>query len=776
MDPVHHHEEMVYISIELVGGAADGQTSVATTATPTTSSSSTDCSSSNNVDCSKSNNSSHHASSSASGRSPLVTVERFDQATDDGDEVRLVVSLPADDVDSDAADFAASLLMDHIDQLQNRAVVDSIKISDVKFTPEGLEGLIMFLTMYIPTVKHLSLNNLISAKARSSRGKIDETTMGTLAHAFQSTSLETLNLSRNMLGPYVWRQWMTHSGLKCLILDYVEMDDASFVELNSFLACKDTLEDLHVVLMQPIGVEGLDAANDILKSCTKLKYLRWVYKHGTKSAALPWIGLRQMVEKQQSTAETTSEGARLVSLRMEGARMTERDLGERGLCGALKYLSKLQNLKLRNLGLIDNAVQKIVETLISETLPDLVMLDFSFNSIRSKGVKALAKLVNCPNIIRSLRCLSLIQNKVDNDGFSMLLDTFGTHGHPDLDIRLEGNPFDAGRLVFGYAMSKRQATQERDILRDELDKIKHDLDDARHRLRHTTSGQATVLADYNVLQREKAKAVEERDSLLQAFSIMGMSRRIEENRRLLDRVNALEEMVFSSMPSRDATGNTDSNVKSESLNRVEELIMERTKILSGETPTMINRRNSNSMDTATQDTCSTFASPRRTCSSWSSSTASETMQGSSSMFSMSMHSRSMGSSCHENGSMPYNNLLSTSLSNDSNSGHHYSYSNERNDNRSVCMTPSSRRSGLLRTSSEMMITSPPSRVSPRIGGGMNQSPMSEKVLAMHNSGSSSSSSVRTKSLLPPRRSSCRSQDESPLETYREDPASDRTGR
>lgn len=464
---------------------------------------------------------------------PVVTRKQVDPNAGTG--CRLVLTLPQL-LTAEQASVGTALLLDELEQLGKNAVVEGVKISHLRFTPEGVAGIKMLLTMHAPTLKDVALNHIMN----NSSTREDEMAVTELIHAFQCASLESIDVSKNTLRPFMWKEWMTHSCLKKLALDYVNMEDGVVEELHSFFTFADSIEDLSVVLLKPLGPNGVEAGNSIIRKCKNLKHFRWVYKHGTKTAALPWFGLRSLVqeavdEKRQS----------LFSLHMEGARLSERDLGDRGLCGVLEGLTDLKQLKLRNIGLIDNAVKRVTSALI-KAKPPLIWLDMSYNSIQCAGVATLAELAKSSTIMHSLKRLSLDHNKIDSEGFSKLLEVFGPSGDPELEVRFEGNVFDTGRIAFSFAQSMRKAEAERDALSNERDQAVKELLKAQKHLREITAAQTTILTDFRVVSQDKKQLQEERDSLLKAFAIMGSAKHIEENRRLLDRLGQLEDTVFGS--------------------------------------------------------------------------------------------------------------------------------------------------------------------------------------------------------------------------------------
>jgi Ran GTPase-activating protein (RanGAP) involved in mRNA processing and transport len=450
----------------------------------------------------------------------------------DAKNIKFIVSMPRL-VDAEQANLTADLLFEEIDRLPMIAVVERVTLNGLRFTSEGVAGIIMFLTIHASTVKHVVLNDIFSGVVVA---REDPNALYSLASAFEASKLVSLNLSNNIIGGWIWKNWIQQRELQQLILDHVEMNEASLQALASNFVFGHTLRDLHVVLNNRMRPAALDAANTILKSCTKLGALRWVNK--TEDTKLPWLGLQSM-----AAAMSTNNSGKLSHLVMEGGCLSDEDLSCKGLCGALLVLPSLQTLKLRHVGMRDAAVQRIVAAMRSSR-PQLECLDFSYNAIQSEGAKALVELVHIPRVTKNLTSLVLEKNLIANDGAISVISTFGSKVGAKLDLRLRGNPFDYGKISFELAVSKGSVEVERDVLRKECDRLRAEANDARQNLRKVMAAQTLIVSDMHILQQESERVTEERETLSKAFSVLGKVQQVEERKQMLCRIGKLEEMVL----------------------------------------------------------------------------------------------------------------------------------------------------------------------------------------------------------------------------------------
>lgn len=214
-------------------------------------------------------------------------------------------------------------------------------------------------------------------------------------------------------------------------------------------------------------------------------------------------------------------GASLKHLVLEGPGtpdfMTNRDLQD--LTTTLKEFTRLKTLKLRHLGLVD--LSNICSA-IRTAKPPLEVIDFSYNEITSAGCRRLADLMRVSRIVSKLGLLVMNDNRMETDAARDLLETFGAI------ISLDNNPgVDFTRIVTDLLTVKNGLERERDDLRLQLENRAYEM-----------GGE-----NAEILKRENRRLREERDVLSKAFSVMGVSQQVEEHRRLLDRIQRLEDMV-----------------------------------------------------------------------------------------------------------------------------------------------------------------------------------------------------------------------------------------
>ncbi|KAL7570714.1 hypothetical protein ACA910_017836 [Epithemia clementina (nom. ined.)] len=415
----------------------------------------------------------------------------------------------------------------------------------------------------------------------SSSSDTDAQRVAQIITAFAHSPVTVLDLSRNRIhGSLLWKPWKqqqddqqqqlllqeqqqlqqgrngnngsnnsngngttNNSTLKQLILDSVDMDHKSWITLASTFVWSG-LDDLHVVIDDTLpSDEAVDAAQSILRNCSKLSSLRWIQKQGS-DRPLPWTGLRDMaiaraaaaaaaaangnnalMSSASSVSSTATNkhnpGASLKHLVLEGPGtpdfMTTRDLQD--LTSTLKELTRLKTLKLRHLGLTDLAT---ICSALRTARPPLEVIDFSYNEISSSGCRRLADLMRVSRIANQLIVLVMNDNRIETDAARDLLETFGTA------ITLDNNPgVDFTRIVSDLLTVKTGLERERDDLRLQLE----------------TRAYETGGENAEILKKENRRLREERDLLAKAFSVMGISQQVDEHRRLLDRIQRLEDMV-----------------------------------------------------------------------------------------------------------------------------------------------------------------------------------------------------------------------------------------
>jgi hypothetical protein len=182
--------------------------------------------------------------------------------------LRLIVTLSRK-IDEEQANLTAALLFQNLDRLPETAIIERVKISGLHFTSTSVVGIQGFLSMHAATVKHVSIKDMMRASSsnNNSTGDSDDTddeqqqrqndaeeAFCSLARVFEVSSLETLNLSDNIIGASLWQHWAVHRNLRQLILDYVEINDNSLAEFARHFTFGDHLEELYVVLVLPRAI------------------------------------------------------------------------------------------------------------------------------------------------------------------------------------------------------------------------------------------------------------------------------------------------------------------------------------------------------------------------------------------------------------------------------------------------------------------------------------------------------------------------------------------
>lgn len=448
--------------------------------------------------------------------------------------IRLVVTLPRL-IDEEQANLTAALLFEQIDRLPCGAQVERVKITGLQFTSEGVAGIKGFLSVHAETIKHVSLKDMMKGEYNHKEAEA----FACLAKVFQTSRLETLNLSDNTISASIWKNVSIHTSLRQLILDYVQIDDESLVELQMNFTFSDSLEELYVVLTNSIGPAGLQAANSILKSCRKMTSLRWAVKDAPPDALLPWFGVFDMANEMSDSRGT----AGLMHLVMDGGTITEEEVGNKGLAGALKRFSQLKTVKLRSIGLKDGGVKRLSASLI-HAKPPLEIFDLSRNHIQTIGATVLSKLSDVDNIANHLAVFALDRNHIDAGGARTILEAFGSRGGHKLDIKLDGNPFHYGKVAFNLACRKGQVETEREELRREVEKLRFELQDNNAIFNENTVGKLPVRNDVMMLREEVNTLREEKVALVRAFSVVGTLNQTEDQARLFDRVSQLERKVY----------------------------------------------------------------------------------------------------------------------------------------------------------------------------------------------------------------------------------------
>jgi hypothetical protein len=102
----------------------------------------------------------------------------------DAKNIKFIVSMPHL-VDAEQANLTANLLFTEIDRLPMIAVVERVTLNGLRFTSEGVAGIIMFLTLYASTVKHVVLNDIFSGRVPVAHE--DPHALSSLASAFEAS-------------------------------------------------------------------------------------------------------------------------------------------------------------------------------------------------------------------------------------------------------------------------------------------------------------------------------------------------------------------------------------------------------------------------------------------------------------------------------------------------------------------------------------------------------------------------------------------------------------
>ena len=192
------------------------------------------------------------------------------------------------------------------------------------------------------------------------------------------------------------------------------------------------------------------------------------------------------------------------------------------LCAALQDMPRLRTLKLRSLGITE--IDRLVATL-RNTRPPLEVLDLSYNMLANAS--ALLELSNIPKVNKELRAIVLSHNMIDTKQGRELFSTFSDF---PIDLTLDNNKVDFAALVRTY--------------QDDLRNVERDRDDWRAQAEngsHAPGGVSPeVLSEIAALKAENKRLRDERDVMMRAFTLTGVSRQAEEQRKLLDRVQRLE--------------------------------------------------------------------------------------------------------------------------------------------------------------------------------------------------------------------------------------------
>eukprot|EP00522_Entomoneis_paludosa_P011503 CAMPEP_0172454538 /NCGR_PEP_ID=MMETSP1065-20121228/11499_1 /TAXON_ID=265537 /ORGANISM="Amphiprora paludosa, Strain CCMP125" /LENGTH=754 /DNA_ID=CAMNT_0013206881 /DNA_START=55 /DNA_END=2319 /DNA_ORIENTATION=- len=463
-------------------------------------------------------------------------------------------------MDAPMADHVTSLILDELERLPVPGRVAKIVLSGLKFTDEGALTLQGFLESHAPTIRHVALHNLLVrptlapnanaqlvADAQEEFGLDCDCVLG-IMQAFETAPLAVLDLSRNVLhGKDIWKSWheSQHRSagqmitIKQFILDSVDLDHDSWMGLVETFVWEG-MDDLHIVLEHsPPTDQALQASQDIVKRCLRLSSLRWIQKRGPDQP-LPWTGLRDMTKAVMNSSpnggnsqnnsnnsnnpSNSNVGKRAPLLRhlvLEGPGTPEfcKPHHMTDLAGALECLPRLKTLKLRHLGLTDLASICVA---LRAARPPLEVMDFSYNEVSSAGAHRLGDLMRVTKIASQLQLIVMNDNRIETNVARELLETFHNL------ISLDNNPgVDFCRIITEVMTVQKQLEKERNELRQQLEQRAYE------------SGGANA----EILQKENRRLREERDMLAKAFSIIGISHEVEEHKRLLERIQRIEDVM-----------------------------------------------------------------------------------------------------------------------------------------------------------------------------------------------------------------------------------------
>jgi hypothetical protein len=419
-------------------------------------------------------------------------------------------------IDAECANWAAAHFIEQELDIQP----DRIKVVHVRFRDrDAALSLAAFLSQFAASVVQLSLKDLHTSEDNN---PIDAESLEIILSSLlpNTSSVEVLNLSQNTLPPSIWRHVGHCKCLRKLLLDHVTIEARSMREFATHIpAC--ALEDLYLVFVRSPGEESAMEACDFVAKCTHLLSLRWA------SGTLPWAGLRML----------TTQSLRLHHLILDGSIISVSELGEDGLCGALRQLVQLRTLKLRDVGLRDNGV-KVVVAALKSARPPLEWLELNGNQI--EDASCIADLAQVEKIINVLDVVSLARNPISSDSARVLMEAFGPI--VEVDLRLDSHQIDFQQIAL-------------DILRrDSIDVDTKQKAQYENTIQTLTAENATMSEEIRKLQTECKNLKMERSTLIQAFSIMGVSRQVEEHQRMMESIARIEERFGLSRHGSERSG------------------------------------------------------------------------------------------------------------------------------------------------------------------------------------------------------------------------------
>jgi hypothetical protein len=476
---------------------------------------------------------------------------------------KLQVLLPTV-MDLEIATNTADMLLSSIENISNNVTVDRVELVNLRFTPQGISSLKMFLAIQATSVKHLVLNNVIGDDGPPNDDDDDddddgiisktdqEQAFSSLGLAFQESRLETLDLGSNVLDSYIWKSFSSQTQLQSLFLEDVKMDDESFEVLDMHLAKKMQTGILSRLCISNNSVttteKAAQAGNNILYRCTHLRAIRWLNKNATQGStcSLPCRGINELAQKAARLS------TQLRHLELEGANeLPDEEFDVNGLCGGLKLLHRLHHLKLRNMSITPHQATQLVLALKTGRIP-LRNLDLSQNKLGDQGAVILGQLADIRSMVTNLKYLNIEANDIGNLGGIQLFSALGSRGFDDdLDIRTDGNRLDMVKVALGIAALRREAGEQRDELRLEIGQFQSGKQqqqpavrpEDQNNARQLLAAQASMVSDMQLLQKQVETLTDERDSLIKAFSVMGAVQHVEERKSVLARLSWLEESI-----------------------------------------------------------------------------------------------------------------------------------------------------------------------------------------------------------------------------------------
>jgi len=415
--------------------------------------------------------------------------------------------------------------------------VTRVEIRNLRFTSDGVGGIMMFLALQVASVDHLVIHNVVG----SSPTKEDEQALGCLAVAFADAPLRTLDLSHNTLGSYVWDSFGNHKNLHTLMLEEVDMDNSSLNTLYELIKkTGNRLSKLCVSNAYALMNDESFVGHSIVSRCPNLRFLKWSNLSNHAGAPLPSLGIYQVSELMMTSVDS------LRRLELDGATLSDLDFSvDNGICGALQRFDRLDVLKLRSLGINRERLREIIISL-EVAKPPLRILDLSHNRLGNDGARRLAELFEIRSIKANMRKLVVQNNDIGNKGAAGFLSKMGGIPLKELDIIMLENPLDMTTVALNFAATKKQTEQERDSIKLQRDRLRENSNEAnadKEKVRNLLAAQASMVSDMQALQQEIDEIRKQRDAMIAAFSVMGSVNAADERNSILMRLERLEESV-----------------------------------------------------------------------------------------------------------------------------------------------------------------------------------------------------------------------------------------